>query len=55
MSECRLCDAEQSILSVTGTQIPVGERCYTRLVDGNVVWDSATGLKKLEELLDIGR
>ena len=55
MGECKLCDKEQSILSVTGTQIPVGERCYTRLVDGNVVWDSGTQLKKLEEMLEIGR
>ena len=54
MVECELCDKEQSILSVTGTAIPVGERCYTKLVDKNVVWDSETKLKKLEDLLDIG-
>jgi hypothetical protein len=54
MAECKLCDKEQSILSVTGIQIPVGEKCYTKLVDKNVVWDSETKLKRMEEMLKIG-
>jgi hypothetical protein len=54
MSECKLCDKEQSILSVTGMQIPVGERCYTRLISKDVVWESETKFKNLEEMLKIG-
>jgi hypothetical protein len=54
MADCKLCDKEQSILSVTGMQIPVGERCYTKLVNKNVVWDPETKLKKLEEVLKVG-
>ena len=40
--------------AVTGMQIPVGERCYTRLITKDVVWDSETKLKKIEEMLNIG-
>ena len=54
MPECKFCDKEQSILAVTGTVIPVGERCYTKLVTNGVVWDSETKLKTLEEMLKIG-
>jgi hypothetical protein len=54
MSECKLCDKEKSIVAVTGMQIPVGERCYTKLITKDVVWDSETKLKKIEEMLKIG-
>jgi hypothetical protein len=53
MAECKLCDKEQSIVSVTDMQIPVGERCYTKLITKDVIWDSGTKLKKLEEQLKI--
>lgn len=53
MTGCKFCDKEQSILSVTGRQIPVGEKCYTRLINGDVVWDSETKLDKFEEMLEI--
>lgn len=53
MAECKLCEREQSIVSVTGMQIPVGERCYTKLITKDVMWDSETKLKKLEEQLKI--
>ena len=39
---------------ITGTQIPIGERCYTQLVNKDVVWQSETKLKKLEAMLKIG-
>jgi hypothetical protein len=51
--DCKLCEKENSILSVTGMQIPVGERCYTKLITKDVVWDSETNLKKMEEMLKI--
>jgi hypothetical protein len=35
-------------------QIPVGVRCYTRLITKEVVWDADTKLKKIEEMLKIG-
>ncbi|MDA4113302.1 MAG: hypothetical protein OK474_04565 [Thaumarchaeota archaeon] len=54
MSECKICDKEKSIVSVTGMQIPVGEKCYTKLITKDVVWDSETKLKKIEEMLKIG-
>jgi hypothetical protein len=54
MSECKICDKEKSIVSVTGMQIPVGEKCYTKLITRDVVWDSETKLKKIEEMLKIG-
>ncbi|MGA2664185.1 MAG: hypothetical protein ABSF83_04500 [Nitrososphaerales archaeon] len=54
MSNCKLCEKEGSVLSITGMQIPVGERCYTKLVNKDVVWEQETKLKKLEEMLDIG-
>ncbi|MDA4123275.1 MAG: hypothetical protein OK456_08870 [Thaumarchaeota archaeon] len=54
MAECKICEKEGSILSVTGMQIPVGERCYTKLITRDVVWDSDTKLGKLEEMLEIG-
>jgi hypothetical protein len=54
MSDCKLCDKEKSIVSVTGMQIPVGERCYTKMITKDVVWDSETKLKKIEEMLKIG-
>ncbi|MDA4135527.1 MAG: hypothetical protein OK449_00835 [Thaumarchaeota archaeon] len=54
MSECKLCDREKSILSVTGMQIPVGERCYTKLITKEVLWNPETKLKKIEEMLKIG-
>ena len=54
MAECKICEKEGSILSVTGMQIPVGEMCYTKLITRDVVWDSDTKLKKLEEMLEIG-
>lgn len=54
MSECKLCDREKSILSVTGMQIPVGERCYTKLITREVLWTPETKLKKIEEMLKIG-
>jgi len=53
MSECKLCDKEKSILSMTGMQIPVGVRCYTRLITKEVVWNSDTKLKKIEDMLKI--
>jgi hypothetical protein len=54
MSECKLCDKEKSIVSVTGMQIPIGERCYTKMITKDVIWDSETKLKKIEEMLNIG-
>jgi hypothetical protein len=54
MSECKLCDKEKSILSVTGMQIPVGERCYTKLLTKEVMWDTETKLKKIESMMKIG-
>jgi len=54
MSECKLCDKEKSIVSVTGMQIPIGERCYTKMITKDVIWDSETKLKKIEEMLKIG-
>jgi len=54
MSECKLCDKEKSIVSVTGMQIPIGERCYTKMITKDVIWDSETKLKKIEEMLRIG-
>jgi hypothetical protein len=54
MSECKLCDKETSIISVTGMQIPIGEKCYTKLITKDVIWDSETKLKKIEEMLKIG-
>jgi hypothetical protein len=53
MSDCKLCDREESILSVTGMQIPVGERCYTKLVTKDVVWEPQTKLDKIVEMLRI--
>jgi hypothetical protein len=53
MADCSLCSEEESILSVTGMQVPVGEKCYTKLISKDVVWDSGTKLKKLEDLLNI--
>lgn len=53
MTECELCDKEKSILSVTGMQIPVGVRCYTKLIANGVIWNSETKLKKMEEMLKI--
>lgn len=50
-ADCGLCGREESILSVTGTQLPVGERCYTKLLTKDVVWNPETKLKKLEESL----
>ena len=52
MSECELCDKERSILAVTGSQIPVGEKCYSKLISRDAVWNQETGLKKIEQLLD---
>jgi len=52
--DCKLCQKEGSVLSVTGMQIPVGERCYTKLVNKDVVWQPETKQKKLEEALEIG-
>ncbi len=52
--DCKLCEKEGSVLSITGMQIPVGERCYTKLVNKDVVWQPETKLKKLEEALEIG-
>lgn len=53
MPNCKLCDKEGSVLSITGMQIPVGERCYTKLVNRDVVWDPETKLKRFEEQLDL--
>jgi hypothetical protein len=53
MPNCKLCEKENSILSVTGMQIPVGERRYTKLIANDIVWDSGTKLKKTEEMLEI--
>jgi len=49
-----MCQKEGSVLLITGTQIPIGERCYTQLVNKDVVWQSETKLKKLEAMLKIG-
>jgi ribosome-binding protein aMBF1 (putative translation factor) len=55
-SECQLCGRkENSILAVTGMQIAVGERCYTRLLNERASWEPETELKKLEEMLEGGR
>jgi hypothetical protein len=54
MSECKLCDKEKSINSVTGMQIPIGEKCYTKMITKDVIWDSETKLKKIEDMLKIG-
>jgi hypothetical protein len=54
MSECKLCDKEKSIISVTGMQIPIGEKCYTKMITKDVIWDSETKLKKIEDMLKIG-
>jgi hypothetical protein len=35
-------------------QIPVGVRCYTKLLTKDVIWNSETKLKKIEEMLKIG-
>jgi hypothetical protein len=53
MVGCKLCEKEESILSVTGSQIPVGQGCYTKLVNKDVVWDEKTKLGKLEDVLEI--
>ena len=53
MSDCKLCEKEGSILSITGMQIPVGQRCYSKIITKDVVWDQNTKLKALEDQLDI--
>jgi hypothetical protein len=40
---------------MTGMQVPVGEKCYTKMISKDVVWDSGTKLKKMQDALRIGR